>query len=190
MLRGRKTKGSFKFAGSLLLMAAWLLCAVPALAEGEETASDFASTPCNGLKPFNNLDELLYQFYINLDSDCLFEMPVSKLEKIWDIKILSKERAQGYEYSELRMSAEFANKPYKSEKDAFYVKVVKGQNPEKPNSLQFWIVITKEYSKEHATLFPDGKFPKLLPKPIIRDNLIPLVMTPGKLPRRPRWCRQ
>lgn len=30
---------------------------------------------CTNLKEIHNLDELLYQFYINLDSDCLFTMP-------------------------------------------------------------------------------------------------------------------
>ena len=111
-------------------------------------------------KPFNNLDELLYQFYINLDSDCLFKMPVAELEKVWGIKILDKERFKPknyYPFSE----TEFYYKPYKTEKDAFYVEMSSGSF----SGNRFELKITKEYFERHGTLFPDEKLPKLLPQP-------------------------
>lgn len=122
-----------------------------------ETAEKTSDAPCRGLKPFNNLDELLYQFYINLDSDCLFYMSVAELEKIWDTKILSDERSVPGEFK----ASDFAQKPYKSEKDAFYLEV-KGGKEGRPNS--FYIHITEDYYKDHATLFPDGHLPRLCPE--------------------------
>ena len=151
----------------LLLAMVCLIWAAPANAFAEEGATanpEIATVPCKGLKPYNNLDELLYQFYINLESDCLFEMPVEELEKVWGIKILSDKRVQGEAHYKLRMSADFKNKPYKSEKDAFFVAV---QRPFRSKSDEnvFYLIITKEYYEKHATLFPDGNFPKMLPAP-------------------------
>ncbi|MDL2259637.1 hypothetical protein LJB99_02010 [Deltaproteobacteria bacterium OttesenSCG-928-K17] len=71
----------FKLA-AMLLLAAWPLCVSPVAVADERlpAAEGGQVTPCKGLKPFNNLDELLYQFHINLDSDCLFTMPVEEHE--------------------------------------------------------------------------------------------------------------
>ena len=171
---------SAKLSGMLLLVVALLICYVPAARAVEETISDTEASLCKGLKPFKNLDELLYQFYINLDSDCLFEMPVAELEKVWEIKILSEERVRKlYEkwetkpYSDekanlsrarfqLSESYDFKNKPYKSEKDAFFVE--KGRT--NITDLNYFLIqITKEYNEIYATLFPDGNYPRLLPVP-------------------------
>ena len=106
-----------------LVMATLLLCSIPAIAVAEESpaaAADPRTAPCKGLKPFNNLDELLYQFYINLDSDCLFEISTKELEEVWNIKILDDERAKPKNFYPLS-ETEFYNKPYKSEKDTFYL---------------------------------------------------------------------
>ena len=62
--------------------------------EAEENVPHKGETICKELKPFNNLDELLYQFYVNLVSDCLFDMPVEELQTIWHIQIFARERAQ------------------------------------------------------------------------------------------------
>lgn len=133
---------------------------MPGTAEKSDSASE--KPPCRGLKPINNLDELLYQIYINLDSDCLYDMSASELEKIWDIKILSSERAEGYAKAELRGSSEFREKPYGSEKDAFFVEI--DHSSAGPANI-FEIKITTEYGKKYGSLFPDGRFPKYLPEP-------------------------
>ena len=139
-----------------------LFCLLPTTSMAEENM-------CTDLKKVNNLDELLYQMYINLDSDCLFTMPLADLEKAWGIQILSKERLQpgqtiyemGEAYADLRNSDDFRGKPYRSEADAFYVDARRENNRTK----QFQILITKVYLQEHATLFPEGNFPKLIPEP-------------------------
>jgi len=132
------------------------------------TVGDISAAPCKGLQPFNNLDELLYQFYINLESDCLFEMPAAELEKIWDIKILDKELAKPKNYYPLSEN-EFYNKPYKSEKDAFYVELVHYSDDEIDSLADyksiFRLKMTKKYFEEHGTFFSDEKLPALLPKP-------------------------
>ncbi|MDL2260476.1 hypothetical protein LJB99_06365 [Deltaproteobacteria bacterium OttesenSCG-928-K17] len=156
----------------LMLVAAVLVWANPVMGDealpaedASDVKADAKSAPCKGLKPYNNLDELLYQFYINLDSDCLFEMPISELEKIWDIKILSKERARGEEYSKLRRGKEFEMKSYFSEKDSFYVEIAEEIIADYGVKREFTLIATTEYYKKYGSLFPDEKFPKLLPLP-------------------------
>ena len=147
----------FKLSLMQLVTASLLICMVPTISNAEESM-------CKGLKPFSNLDELLYQFYINLDSDCLFTMPVAELEKVWNIKILSQDCLEAGQYLyQLRGSIDFDNKPYKSEKDAFFVEVSHRHNT--PNLNEFRIIITKEYKDRYTTLFPDGNYPKFLPDP-------------------------
>ena len=153
--------------GVVLLIVFLLVtfCSEPLRAD--QSIPEPESTPCKELKPFNDLDELLYQFYVNLDSDCLFEMPVEELEKIWDIKIFASERAQ--ETGQFRESEEFANKPYKNEKDAFYIRMSQGKWTKKND---FYIDITNEYFEKNATLFPDDNYPKLLPEPLTQTAIM------------------
>ena len=128
----------------------------------------YAESPvCKELKKINNIDELLYQFYINLESDCLFTMPVEQLEEIWGIKILSERRPTPEKsIPQLRTGKYFHKKNFKSEIDAFFVEMYHGSN----NSKIFDIQITGEYYKLHMTLFPDGNFPKLLPEPLKKSD--------------------
>ena len=112
---------------------------------------------CTDLKKVNNLDELLYQFYVNLDSDCLFTMPLSELEEIWGIEILPEAHLNDVTY--IDNPRRF--KPYHSEADAFIV--FAGFEGNKTTA--FKIVMTFEYSKKHGTLFPNGN-PEGLPAPL------------------------
>ena len=121
-----------------------------------------AGKMCKNLKKVNNLDELLYQIYVNLDRDCLFTMPPTKLEKAWGIKILSEEHLQpGQTMSKLRNNVDFKGKPYRTEADAFYIRASRRKN----RTIMFHIYITEAYDKAHATLFPEGNFPRLIPEP-------------------------
>lgn len=140
-----------KICGLFLSVVSVVFCLFPLVIIAEEL-------PCRGLKPYNNIEELLYQFYINLDSDCLFKTPVEELEKIWEIEVIYRERDMNGKYDFSR----FINKPYKTEKDAFYITVNKSS---KTGSNYFTLLITSPYHKQHATLFPDGEFPKMLPRP-------------------------
>lgn len=121
---------------------------------------------CKELKPVNNLDELFYQFYVNLDSDCLFKMRTGRLEKKWGTKVLDRKRLKPGQVSQLFDSTEFAKKPYNSEKDAFFIeRIDRGKD-----SIMFRIIMTNAYSEKHHTLFPDRNFPKLIPKPLKRHE--------------------
>lgn len=184
MPQQHKSKLSFMFGAVVVSLLVLLLCSVPAMADAEEG-------PCKGLKPFNNIDELLYQFYINLDSDCLFETPAEELEKIWDTKILSFYKndhvalrnlaRRGYDLAKLRkvFSAEqytgsvdenfvltphiFEMKPYNSERDAFYIEVVKS---DEFHIESFIIRMTREYEEKEGTLFIDDDYPEGFPTPL------------------------
>ena len=153
-VRQRRGKRFFKLSGLLLLIAASAFLYNIHLARSQ----------CKGLQPCNNLDELLYQFYINLDSDCLFNMPVEELEKIWGIEIASGGIGMG-----VRKDSDSSNKAYKSDEYGFRVK--KGRlDILNPNKDEFWIRGTQSYQEKYRTLFPDGKFPKLLPIPLKKDK--------------------
>ncbi|MDL2260248.1 hypothetical protein LJB99_05175 [Deltaproteobacteria bacterium OttesenSCG-928-K17] len=148
----------------LMLMTALLIWGGPGMAEvASDAYAGAKSAPCKGLKPFNNLDELLYQVYINFDSDCLFKMPVEDLEKAWGTGIYSFER-DGLSRAK--------NRPYESEKYGFYI--------EAPAStympMKFQINITDDYYGKHHTLFPDGKYPSLLPQPISYKDVATIFM--------------
>lgn len=167
----------FKLSGMLLLAAALLLCSisvttaaeetVPPTSKAEEDVSNTKTVPCKGLKPFNNIDELVYQFYINLESDCLFEMSIAELEDVWGIKILDDERVKPKNFYPLS-ETEFFNKPYKTDKDAFYIERIQGETKaayaKKPIPInKFTLKPTNEYFESYGALFPDGQLPKLLP---------------------------
>lgn len=165
----------FKLGGMLFLIAVLLLYFVPATAVAEESASAVADPKtalCKGLKPFTNLDELLYQIYINMESDCLFNMPVEELEKAWGTRMAAYPRDKGL-MSDYR--------PFESEKYGFYIKApskgVRGQD-------SFKIFITEEYYDKYHTLFPDGKFPSLLPPPRIYNN--PDILISPQIPPPPQ----
>ena len=144
----------------------FLFCIVVKTVEAEENVPDKGQSLCKELKPFNNLDDLLYQFYVNLDSDCLFKMPVEELEKIWQTKILTDDWIFSHEAGAYMKHPDFGGKPYRSENDAFYIRVGEG-NWTKQNV--FYIEIAEEYYKKHATLFPEDNYPKLLPEPLTQS---------------------
>ena len=159
----------FKYIHTLLLAMVCLILAAPANVFAEEGVAanpEAATVPCKGLKPYNNLDELLYQFYINLESDCLFKMPLEELEKIWGIRIHDTNRSRRDPEYLKRLREEgymFDSKPYKSEKDAFYLKAYIDNEG---NIIELFIKTTKEYRDKYGTLLADGQYPKLLPPPI------------------------
>ena len=173
----KRGKPLFKYA--VILMTVLLLCSFPLIFNRGEAI-------CKDLKPYKNIDELLYQFYVNIDSDCLFEMPVAELEKIWDTKILSEERVGSNDRYSLRMSSDFKNKPYRSEKDAFFIEIERSTYD---NDKFFRVIITEEYYRKYATLFPDGNFPTLIPFPDkSKVNVLPILPLFGQdkphLPRK------
>lgn len=160
-------KKRFQLAFSLVLCLLFCTNAMAQEQQQEQQQQEPQQTQqeCKGLQKVNNLDEMLYQFYINLDSDCLFEMPLLELEAIWGIKIDFYQRFETREQMiyERRSGPDFYAKPYRSEADAFVIKATLSKN----KTTRFRLVMTQEYNQAHATLFPEGNFPKLLPEPLI-----------------------
>lgn len=65
-------------------------------------------------------------------------------------------------YFESPNNADFSGKPYKSDRDAFFLK---RSVDEIGGITEFSIIITDDYHKKYGTFFPGDNYPKLLPKP-------------------------
>ena len=109
-------------------------------------------------------------------------MPLEELEEVWGIKILDEKRAKPHNYYPLS-ETDFGNKPYKSEKDAFYIELFKtypmsytaGRNMSigmgtstglvsGPNYMVTTIFIirpTKKYHEKHGEMLPSAKLREL-----------------------------
>lgn len=153
---------SYLFKFVFILLTA-IFCAFSLAAYTKENVNQGSkSERCTNLQKVNNLDELLYQFYSHLDGDCLFTTPLAELKKAWGVKIFT---AQNIVLSKLEKSAEYDGKPYLTELNGFYILA-----PHRDGiTYNFSILETEAQFNEHATLFPNGEYPKLLPKPIGLD---------------------
>jgi hypothetical protein len=146
----------------LLLVVNLHIFSIPVVAADNETGQTITEDkkiPCRGLKPFNDIDELLYQFYINLDSDCLFKMPLEELEAIWQINIVSNAKRDP-EYLKKIKERSDVKKEYN---EAFYVAAYHDKDGD---LTEFRISITESYLNLYGTLFINGHFSKLLPRPL------------------------
>ena len=161
-----------RLSGISWILAALLLCFISVSAYAEESAPVAVKEEmalCNDLKPLNNINELLYQFFINLDDDCLFVTPIDELEKVWGIKILYKEgRITEEELQALKNGPDFLGKPHSTEKDDFFVQASR----EAEGINKFTIFVTGAY-KLHAPLSPfrDENLPKLIPDPLAKESV-------------------
>ena len=120
---------------------------------------------CKNLAKVNDIDDLLYQLYSNLDSHCLFDMDTAELEKIWGIRVFDLNSAP-YASKEYYAVISEMNEFDKTE-EAFYVKKKKGDFRANPN---FEIVGTTSYYDKHNGIggeISQGRFPKYLPPPHI-----------------------
>lgn len=120
--------------------------------------------PCRALKPCENIDDLLYQMYINLDSGCLFKMPIAELETAWKTKIAFYKKSDGIALKFVAPKGVYLDeKPYKTERDAFFIEAVLNDDL---NIENFIIKKTREYdSKGETLLLNDSDYPKGLPEP-------------------------
>lgn len=166
--RGLYNKGSvfFEFNRMLLIIAILLLFPTLATAEVQDTipTPDPKTAPCIGLKPFKNIDELLYQIYSNLESDCLFKMDPRKLAEIWQIpSITFMDRHKSPVYSDERKS----NTDYFNSDLVLEVAEVDG------DSDIDYIIIRLDYDNGAGEkgLFSTNKYPKLVPAPLLCGNI-------------------
>jgi hypothetical protein len=147
----------------------------------EDASAMAKNTPCRGLKAVNDIDDLLYQFYINFDSDCLFTLSIAELEKIWGLKISNSNitiTGDGYKsiplgglYEEfIGVSAD--NPEIENNKHSIYVSGdgdfgVEVYATGKENKIQYFTIrMTKAHKKKQDTFFPNNKiYPIFLPTP-------------------------
>lgn len=117
---------------------------------------------CKNLDKVDDIDDLLFQFYSNIDNQCLFEMPTEELEKIWGIRVLDYVDLSFEEKSQLNV--EFKNIK-RNEEGIFIAK----ENYEQ-SIPAFHIHLADKYRKKNngwGGSVGKGQYPKLLPSPEI-----------------------
>lgn len=124
---------------------------------------------CKNLGKVTDIDNLLFQMYSNIDSQCLFRMSTKELEGIWDIPLIDYTEST---YERNKALDEKRLEIFEKEDTIFIVK-------EKIRDILVFSIsvtakyrakFTKEYNNSWA--LDTGKFPKLLPVPNI-INLTP-----------------
>ena len=133
-------------------------------------------TTCKNLGKVGDLDDLLFQMYSNLDSHCLFEMPVGELERIWGIPV--------YDYTlPTDTASEEVNRRNSEEIDGYTLKrqadqdkykrlhweVIKSNDYDPDNEGEIKNVVFEIFSAKDYGVFMQGKYPKFLPPPIIKE---------------------
>ena len=64
--------------------------------EGKEDAVPYKElkkhipAECRGLHKVKDIDDLLLQIYTNIDSHCIFDIPMETLERIWGIPLFDR----------------------------------------------------------------------------------------------------
>lgn len=117
--------------------------------------------PCQNLGKVNDIDDLLFQFYSNIDNQCLFEMPTEELEKIWGIRIVNYDVNSS---SEEKNNSNIELQRIKKMEDGFFIRKVNYEQ----NIPAFDIYMTEKYrnkNKGWGGSVSKGQFPKLLPPP-------------------------
>ena len=133
-------------------------------------------TTCKNLGKVGDLDDLLFQMYSNLDSHCLFEMPVGELERIWGIPV--------YDYTlPTDTASEEVNRRNIKKRDEYALKrqadqdkykrlhweVIKSNDYDPDNEGEIKNVVFEIFSAKDYGVFMQGKYPKFLPPPIIKE---------------------
>lgn len=165
--------------GISLLAVALVISLLPSTVQAEEgylAPINEAKTPCKGLKPYNNIEELLYQFYINLDSGCVFRIPIVELEKIWNTKILvlrmhndndKKNKEDAHIEWIMQLNNEyFRGKPYKgADLDIFYIEAQIDADTQIIEQFNL-LMTTGARTEAGRSLLPTDRYPLGLPEPI------------------------
>lgn len=117
-----------------------------------------------------------FKMYSNLDSHCLFEMPVGELERIWGIPV--------YDYTPPTDTAsEEVNRRNIKKRDEYALKrqadqdkykrlhweVIKSNDYDPDNEGEIKNVVFEIFSAKDYGVFMQGKYPKFLPPPIIKE---------------------
>jgi hypothetical protein len=150
----------------LLLTATLVLCSLPSAVLAEKdvsVTSNEITAMCRGLKPFNNLDELVHQIYINLNDDCLFKMNPKKLAEIWHIPTIV------YTDTNNPSKSFIEEKKSLSKDDHDYLALLAYGVDINTGSDDFFILVDIRKKANAGPLFPGEKneYPSFLPESLI-----------------------
>lgn len=150
--------------------------------DGVTQGQGMKNQTCKNLAKIKGIDDLLFQMYSNLDSHCLFEMPVGELERIWGIPVYDYTLPTDTASEEVnrRNSEEIDGYTLKRQADQdkykrLYWEVIKSlsKSTDTKNIVTFDIRSAKDYG-----VFIQGKYPKFLPPPIIKEPESEYFMVP------------
>ncbi|MFC2415387.1 hypothetical protein [Neisseria elongata] len=169
-------KATAALLGILLLAGCSDAVTQPAEDNANRKEAGMGKTTCKNLGKVGDLDDLLFQMYSNLDSHCLFEMPVGELERIWGIPV--------YDYTPPTDTAsEEVNRRNIKKRDEYALKrqadqdkykrlhweVIKSNDYDPDNEGEIKNVVFEIFSAKDYGVFMQGKYPKFLPPPIIKE---------------------
>lgn len=177
-----------------ILFSMLLFSSTFALADSKAKTTTPTNHHCQNLSKIQDSDDLLYQMYSNIDSQCLFKMDTQALEKIWGIPILDFSQTQtddGLDLVRLRKEQLYQNYSIPT---LFLEK--HGYGKEIYFTLDSNFPFRKLYPPNYDGNIQEGKLPKFLIKPIsyhiydIKDDLLEKSMPNSEYTRNTHyiWC--
>lgn len=155
-----------------------------ALADSKAKKQTPTNHHCQNLSKITDIDDLLYQMYSNIDSQCLFKMDTQALEKIWGIPIFDYVKNRTEEEVNIQIER---RKQVEEREDTLYItKSVRHDNKKFQQEFNIYTSdLFKEKYKNYGGYAELGKLPKLLPPPDtqITDLYameVPHILTPEK----------
>ena len=137
----------------LILIASTLLSACSL---SHEEAIEKSKASClNTLHPVKSRDEFISQMFATaLEDDCLYHFTPAELEKIWGIPVFDLvPPAAGTDLHKP------LNKDIQSPIGLYVEKV------DRPKVKEFYVQMTMDELNQSFSIFPEGHFPSILPKP-------------------------
>lgn len=150
---------------SVRLMFCVLLSIVLMVSCTTTTRAAKESSACKNLSKVINIDNLLYQMFSNIDSTCLFDMPVEELEEVWGVKILDYVGKSGDEVSKI-------NEVWQKivDRSDIEIFIARKSNNYNGNSKYFTVYATFYYFEHNGFggSIGQGRLPDSLSKPFVK----------------------
>lgn len=145
-----------------LLLKIWLISVFLLMSGFSQATENYGEEKgCKNLGKVTDIDNLLYQFYSNIDSQCLFEIPTQELQKIWAVRI--------YDYTDLTLDENIALNKERNEIMIKTPNMLIVSKTEFKGDITFHVFMGEKYNqKGWGGSIGNGDFPKLLPTPEIR----------------------
>lgn len=162
----------------IYILSALTLAAVPFAHSADKTAAPTSTqsfaipAECRNLGKVNDIDDLFFQMYSNLDSNCLFEIPAEELESIWGLPVLDFSSGE-----DQKIDAAWARyHEINAKEKTLYLEKRQDHAATRPYPLSFHVKASQKLherpaEKSEGPYSPfggsmgEGKFPRNLPKP-------------------------